>query len=241
MMNDFSLYCAAMFLGEIIFILPFILLSPQRQYRYIILLFAILLGDIIVTVSPVHLSLHIGHWNWIGKTLALLFSIILIYVLKLSPNAVGLRLPQTARQWRDTALGIMVLMVYMSVIVFISGDPSSPNPLENWLFEATLPGIDEELFFRGVAIVVTSQAFPQLRFNIPQWVAPFTITTGMFALFHLFSISHGHVSFNWLSTLAGVLPISIGLYVIRYRTGSVFSGMVAHNMANLTNFFLTTS
>lgn len=240
-MNDFPLYCVIMLTGKIILILPFVLLSSQRHTRSIILLFALFLGNIIVTVSPFYASLHIGHWNWIGKSFAVLFSIILIFLLKLSPNAIGLQLPQTARQWRDTGLGIMALMVYMSVIVLASGEPSSPNPLENWLFEATLPGIDEELFFRGVAIVVASQAFPQLRFNIPQWIAPFTITTGMFTLLHLFALSHGHISFHWFSTLVGVLPITIGLYVIRCRTGSVFSGMVAHNMANLTNVFLTTS
>lgn len=95
-MNDFPLYCVIMLAGEIIVILPFILLSSQRHTRSIILLFALFIGNIIVTVSPFYASLHIGHWNWMGKSFAVLFSIILIFLLKLSPNAIGLQLPQNS-------------------------------------------------------------------------------------------------------------------------------------------------
>lgn len=98
MMNNLLLYCVTMLTGEIILILPFVLLSAQQHTRSIILLFSLFLGNIIVTVSPFYASLHIGHWNWMGKSFAVLFSIILIFLLKLSPNAIGLQLPQTARQ-----------------------------------------------------------------------------------------------------------------------------------------------
>ena len=110
--------------------------------------------------------------------------------------------------------------------------------LENLLFQATLPGLDEELFMRGLLLILLHQAFGK-GLNI------FGAETGwgLWLVVLIFALLHG-VSYE-----SGALQINFGAIVstgfvgfiltwMRERTGSLLIPIVFHNVFNVAMAFV---
>jgi len=87
-----------------------------------------------------------GKWNWTGKVFSLLLSAIVIFALKLSLDAVGFRKQENSKiTW--IAVGLFIVWGTCLGLLFKPGAPD----LETLAFQATMPGIAEEIAFRGIA------------------------------------------------------------------------------------------
>ena len=110
-------------------------------------------------------------------------------------------------------------------------EPTPPSGLETFCFEATLPGLDEELSFRGVGLACLIRAFSRDGVDGPARVLALWITALWFTAVHVVNLQHGHLVVTWHRIL-DVLPYGVWLAIIRFRSGSLLGGIIAHNTSN---------
>jgi membrane protease YdiL (CAAX protease family) len=176
-------------------------------------------------------------FNWTGKLLSTLLSLAVIYLLKwVSPVEAGLVRP------RPGSLRIVGLVVVaLSLIEFTSSFRNRhhhPQPsLEGHLYELLMPGIAEELFFRGTFLALLSRAYPRtLPFLGTRTSWGGVIGVVLFILSHAFSFHTAgqllpQVHLTWPLILNTGIWGTLFLWV-RERSGSCLAAMVAHNLSN---------
>ena len=151
----------------------------------------------------------------------------------------GLRWPDSAEVWQAAA-GLTALMLAFTLgrnaLIHQLGLPQAENriSLPYLLYLATLPGLAEEFAYRGLLQ-------PQLhRLCGRRWSLlgarlgwGWLITAILFWGIHAWRSSPaGGIFFAW-PTLTMQLWIGLGLGVLRERTGSLWPGVIAHNLVNL--------
>lgn len=168
-----------------------------------------------------------GHWNWSGKVLSLVLSALVIFALRLSPDAVGLRRQEhPGIAW--IALGLFVVWGACLGLVFKPGAPDA----ETLAFQATMPGLAEELACRGIApaILLTLMNRRPHVDDIP-W-AVILVTAAMFGIWHALSFSDGSLRFD---TMSGLFPFlgSVPGGWLRFKTKSLLVPVLGHSLANV--------
>ncbi|WP_375418766.1 type II CAAX prenyl endopeptidase Rce1 family protein [uncultured Hymenobacter sp.] len=175
--------------------------------------------------------------NWTGKALSVLLSLLVIYGFKwVSPAEVGLNRPRPG-SWRaggPVVLGFAVLQMLSTAL-----GPLRPAPsVEAYLYQLTMPGIAEELLYRGTFLGLLSQAFPRT-------ISFFGTRTSWGGLVGvgLFLLAHGLV-FDGPLTLLPQAHFPLGRILdkllfgtlflwVRERSGSCLVAMAAHNLMNV--------
>ncbi len=173
------------------------------------------------------LDLIPGKWNWTGKVLSLVLSVIVIFELKLSLDAVGLRKQENSKiTW--IAIGLFIVWGTCLGLLFKPGAPDA----ETLAFQATMPGLAEEIAFRGIAPAILLGLMnrkPHVD-DIP-WAVIFA-TSLMFGIWHSLSVSGGVVGFDLMS---GLFPFigSIPGGWLRFKTKSLLAPILVHSIANV--------
>jgi len=193
---------------------------------------AIYLGaDDFVTALPSvvkGLNLVGAHWNWTGKFLSLVLSALVIVALRLSPAAVGLTLKQ-----RHTKVGLVALLLFIAwgISLGLLFRPGVPNA-ETLLFQATMPGLSEELVYRGIAPAILLGLFRQkLPIDSIPWVVILS-TAIVFGAWHGLRYSDGSFGFDVMSALFPFIGSIPGGW-LRFKTGSLLFPILAHSFANV--------
>jgi hypothetical protein len=182
-----------------------------------------------------------SHWNWSGKILSfavmLMFGVALIASRHFKASDIGLTLQQAPGTARAVLFGVLPFLIVMAVLTAAffgdSGDSKMPSA-DTIRFEATVPGLAEELFYRGVALALFDRMFSgRLRL----WGAQ--LGYGAFATSIIFGLGHG-LTFDknlllHASVISGVSTGLIGFFLawLRLRTKSLVLPVLAHNAINL--------
>jgi uncharacterized protein len=171
-------------------------------------------------------------WNWQGKALALAASVTLIALWPtLRSRDVGLTMPRRDA-WRPT-----VLLCVAAVLVFVVVDADAATRgsyLESLLFQATMPGIEEELLFRGVLWALVDRALPRKRMLLGAPIGMgFVVSTVAFGLAHGIVLADGQVTALVLGPVifTGVAGAVLGW--VRARADSIIPAIVLHNVVNV--------
>ncbi|MGN6111850.1 MAG: lysostaphin resistance A-like protein [Luteimonas sp.] len=169
-----------------------------------------------------------GEWNWSGKLLSLAFAALAIVALRLSPDAVGLR-------WRQahprTGLIAVALFVAWGACLGLAFKPGAPDA-ETLAFQATMPGLAEELAYRGIAPALLLSLWPRKPHvdGIP-W-AVIVATSVLFGLWHALGYEDGRFGFDLMSGLFPFLGSLPGGW-LRFRTKSLVVPVAGHALANV--------
>lgn len=201
------------------------------------LLFAAYLGlDDLVTGLPSGSSAFSfigGEWNWSGKIYSLLLSVVVVLALGIKPKALGLTLSQRNLRASLTALLLFILWGLSLGLIF---KPSVPS-IETFAFQASMPGIVEELVYRGIAPALL---LGLIRGREPSQGIPWTvvfITAIVFGIWHGLSYSDAAFSFDLMSALFPFIGSIAGGW-LRFNSGSLLFPILAHSFANVA-FHLT--
>lgn len=192
-------------------------------------------ADALVLMHAPHVSGVELHWNWAGKLLSIVFSLVVLMLLRLSSAECGLKLPNTRNAWIWTFAGVAAAAVFAGVFNWAYRDGSHIR-FETYLFQFTMPGLDEELSFRGVAFALLNRAFVDVQGRW-QGVPAAIVTTLVFSLAHGWSIHAGHSEFVWVPLLYSAI-LGLLFAVTRLRSASLFGSVLAHNAANGFGTFL---
>ncbi|MCQ8184265.1 CPBP family intramembrane glutamic endopeptidase, BDIM_20840 family [Parvularcula maris] len=166
-------------------------------------------------------------WNWTGKGLSLALALAVTALPVIGFRRAGITFKQDKGSlW---AWGVFaVLAVTLGYVALVDGyvEPD----FETRLFQWTMPGLDEELVYRGVLLLMLNEALRgrmQILGAPMGWAA--VITSLLFGLIHTVSFDNGALEYG--------LPVSqtIGAFILvwmREKTGSVVLPVLAHNYVN---------
>jgi len=223
-------------------LLSLLLFSPGlKTAPRLVLLAALLYGlNDLVVVSPIWWVRQFDlQYNWLGKLLAILLSLNVIYGLRwVSPRDSGLQCPQPD-SWRLVGLVALAVAVLQVMGGYLTRHQVHQPSGEALLYQLTMPGLAEELFERGVLLGLLSHVFPR---TIPFFGT--RTSWGGLAGVALFVLGHGF-SFArpdtfWptahfpLGRIADKLLFGTLFLWARERSGSCWAAVAMHNLANFS-------
>lgn len=171
-----------------------------------------------------------GEWNWQGKLLALGATLAIAALPAFGWRRIGLALAQAAGSIRAV---LPVAALYCAFFVALAfAFPGNQASLEHAAFQLTMPGVEEESFYRGLLLFALDRAFTgRVRLLGVAWGWGSVLSCLMFGLAHAFGFSHGAFSFDPLTMALTALPALIAVW-IRLRTGSLLLPILLHNFGN---------
>lgn len=171
-----------------------------------------------------------SEWNWQGKLLALTITLGVAALPVFGWQRSGL----TLRQRPGSLLAcIPVALVYCGLFVALAlAFPSDPASRETMAFQLTMPGLEEEPFYRGILLLALDQAYRgRVRFLGVDWGWGALLSCALFGLAHAFGYSDGGYSFDAMVMALTALPSLLTVW-LRLRTGSLLLPVVIHNFGN---------
>ena len=189
------------------------------------------------------LPIWLGHWanfglqfNWTGKLLSILLSLLVVFGLRVvEPREAGL--VRAGRDWRLVGLVALLFAGLQFWGAYSNRHHHGPPSLETYLYQLTMPGIAEELFFRGILLALLKRLFSRaIPFFGAQTSWGGIATVGLFALGHGFSFAgplallpqaHFALGSAVNATVFGLLYLWV-----RERSGSCWAAMATHNLTN---------
>ena len=177
-------------------------------------------------------------FNWFGKTLSVAGTVAMLYFLP----RVGFRAAGLTWKQNKGSLG-PVIQTGGLVLLFTTGGAfvaaSSPDTsAEHLLWQATMPGLDEELFMRGLVLLLFHQAFGKgLNVMGADTGWGFWLAVAIFGLIHGVTVQGGELAVNLLAIL-GTGFMGFVLTWMRERTGSLVIPIVFHNISNVAQAFV---
>jgi membrane protease YdiL (CAAX protease family) len=177
-----------------------------------------------------------GEWNWTGKLLALAATLAIAALPIFGWRRVGLTLAQKTGSLRAA---IPVAAIYCGFFLAVALlFPSDPPTREDVAFQLTMPGLEEEPFYRGILLFALDQAFRgRVRFLGVDWGWGAVLSCFAFGLAHAFGYSDGGFSFDPMVMALTAIPSFIAVW-LRYRTGSLLLPILLHNFGNAIGMML---
>lgn len=234
----------------------FVLLSIallKRSYHILVaslICFSIIFFDYIFLLLPGIIDLPHLHWNFIGKLGEVFWSLVVIYLLRwVSPLETGLNKPKYKHLLLAMAIGFIYTLFSLSEWTLTHQlPPKNILNFETVLFQLTLPGLAEELFSRGVLLGILNRYFVgRWYFLNVKWGVAAVLVTIFFILGHLFTFNQGEhlITFHIDYLSFDLIFLSLCLIYLREKTGSIWPGVIFHNLANglpilITWVFLST-
>jgi membrane protease YdiL (CAAX protease family) len=110
--------------------------------------------------------------------------------------------------------------------------PSEAASAETVAFQLTMPGLEEEPFYRGVLLLALGRAFlARKRFLGVDWSWGAVVSCALFGLTHAFGFSDGAFQFDAAIMLLTAVPSLLAVWLV-LRTGSVLAPVLLHNFGN---------
>lgn len=171
-------------------------------------------------------------YNWLQKLIAFLSVLLIAKALKISFPDCGFALPKRERPivyaiWIGLAFAIVDSVEPLMQVI----GPST----ETICFQLTMPGLQEEPFYRGLLLIILDRALgrPWKLLGV-EFGAGCLFSSALFAVGHLVGLDdHGQIIacseiIPWLN----MLVFALSMCWIRYKTDSVWPAVLAHNLDN---------
>lgn len=202
--------------------------GKPEGWRYIALALGVWFMNFSCLILMRNLPIFSGlEWNWTGKVFAIVASLVFIGLWRgITWREVGFA---GLRKGSWLPFIVLVLLTFLVFLALYTKDV--PTKVETLLFQLTMPGIDEEIIYRGILLVLLNRAFGTswkvLGANVGWgWL----ISSALFGLIHGigFAGSPFHFQFSLAPIVfAGITGLVIGW--LRERTGSLYPAIFLHS------------
>ena len=231
---------------ECIVISPFIAMAfirSEGKGKYIVLLVAYFFLITCLLALPNFIPaarLVDSSWNWAGKAYAIVGSLLFYGLCRrvfVQYDYITFKLKHRSSRTM-LCMAIIVFVVAVSLSFFSIGN--KPERVEYFWFQFTMPGLDEELAFRGIILGLLSNALhPIIKLGKVHVRNPaLWITSILFGLVHSFSIDPNWVFHqNWIEFL-NAFTVGMLLGWITIKSGSILMSIFVHNLINTLPYIL---
>ena len=219
-------------------VLPFVLVAVwhSRTRRWSLLLFVaslVILNVALGEIPRVYGFQHL-HWSWQECLLSIAWPFLLIALVPgISLVSVGLT-SRLRPGWLKPSIVALLLALAVPAVFFMLGARKKLDA-EGWVFLLIMPGLAEELVFRGVFQSLLNRVFGKpWRFAHAEFGWGLIITAILFAGFNgLVAVDpqlHPRIVLH-----AAIAPVMLSLVSgwVRERTDSVWPSVFGHNLSNL--------
>ncbi len=230
----------------ILAILPIIMIafitSKKGQLKYLLFFILYFLADCYLQqLCSQYLNLNfLGlRFTWIGKLLSLGISLTIIFaVSKSHRQEIGFTTQPNSKKQLKTGLLIFFAFLLFDFIFKLMLFPKGGHfDLETFAFQATMPGLTEELAFRGINLWMLDKVFP------PKWTFKgikfgwsFVIVTVLFGVVHGLMLTQNHqLKFDLATIVYLSLISSLSLGLLRKLSGNLIYPVLGHNLINVLN------
>lgn len=175
-------------------------------------------------------------WNWQGKALALAATLAIAALPMFGWRRVGLTLVQAPGSLR-AALPVMLLYCafFVAIALAFPGEPASGEEIA---FQLTMPGLEEESFYRGILLYALYQAFTgRVRWLGVDWGWGAILSCLLFGMTHAFGFSDGQFAFDPLYMALTAFPSLIAVW-LALRTRSLLLPILIHNFGNAISLLI---
>lgn len=174
-------------------------------------------------------------WNWQGKILALAATLAIAALPAFGWRRVGLTLRQAPGSVRSAVPVALLYCGFFLVLALLF--PNDPPDGETIAFQLTMPGLEEEPFYRGILLFALDRAFRgRWRFLGVDWGWGALLSCALFGLAHAFGYADGAFTFDAMTMALTALPSLIAVW-LRLRTGSLLLPILLHNFGNSISLF----
>jgi membrane protease YdiL (CAAX protease family) len=218
--------------------LPFVLVALWRSRirRWGLVLFVgslVILFNAVAGLPRVNGFQHL-HWSWQAALLTTAWTLLVAWLTPgVSFASIGVTSSLTPGWFKPGIVAILIAAA-APVVVFILGSRVRLTG-EGWAYLLVMPGLAEELLFRGLYQSLLNSAFGRSwRFAGAQfgWALPITSV--------LFAGANGLVAVDDQLHARIVLPAAIAPFIagvvsgwVRERTNSVWPSVFGHNLSNI--------
>lgn len=180
-------------------------------------------------------------FNWGGKVAAITTSLAILaglwVIARKAPRESGVTLVQAPGSLLPAIVAAALLIAIAVGSQVALGDGPDVTAERLW-FQGTMPGLDEELLWRGVFLLALNEGVRGGRLNLLgapiSWGGAAAVL--MFGTAHGLAVQDGQVMFSAIAVAVTGL-LGFGLLWIRERTGSILVPIIAHNLINFTGSF----
>lgn len=173
-------------------------------------------------------NLFPGEWAWTGKLLATVGLLLVAALPRLGLRRCGVTIvqaPGSGAAW----IVFAALAAAILVLAFVHGD--GRDSLDTIAFQWTMPGIEEELFYRGLLLLALNEALDGGRPRLAGIGWGGMLACVAFGLGHALFWRSGALSFDPVAFVLTGGPALL-LAWFRARTHSLLLPVLAHNVAN---------
>ncbi|QLC65023.1 CPBP family intramembrane metalloprotease [Flavobacterium sp. LPB0248] len=216
--------------------------SEKPNLKYLVFFILYFLADVFLQASGkqlIDLDFLNLNFNWAGKVLSLILGLVIIFsVSKEERIKIGFtsktNSPASLKFGLLVFFGFTLFDIIFKLILFPKGNAFN---LETFLFQATMPGLTEEILFRGISLWLLDKAFvPKWNYRGIRFGWAFVIVTV------LFGVSHGaildqdlHLKFDIITMVYLTLISSLSVGILRQFSGNLIYSILGHNTINLIN------
>ena len=186
-------------------------------------------GYAIANFALLNYTHNIGGWNWIGKSCALAFSLMIIMAIPKLRAELGFTLIQKSNSIKNSLSAITIL--FFSAVCLSFTQESIPFNVNTILFQISMPSLDEELTYRSILLFLLLRGI-QTSVNTHFNPAIILITL-LFGTIHGIHYSSGSLSIDPLAFLIATVIGGILMH-IRLLSGSIVFPIIGHSVFNVT-------
>lgn len=230
----------------ILIILPFIIVavckSEKANLKFVGLFILYFLADSYVQhLSRLYFDLELLglKFAWIGKILSLSFALIVIFTISKEDRA-ELGFTSKFNSKRQVQIAILIFLGFLLfdfIFKFMLFPKGAAFDLETFIFQMTLPGLTEELVFRGILFWLLDKAFkPTWDFKGVKFGWGFAIVTILFAEAHGIMLTENYeLKFDLITIIYLAIISSLSLGILRKLSGNIIFPVLGHNAINTIN------
>jgi membrane protease YdiL (CAAX protease family) len=221
-------------------VLPFILLFTNKgvagKLRLILLFsffFIIMQSLLLLPLNIPELDFIGGSWNWSGKIYATIASLFFYYSTKQHfQNHQYLKIGQSKDSRKKVKIVFIVILLYavLEGLLFYNKGLNG----ETLLFQATLPGIDEEIGYRAIMLGLLSTLLVDKFkvFNLYLHYPAIWIIGILFGLIHALKLTTDwSLTFNTIHFMKTFI-LGVAWSWMTLKTRSIILPMISHNLSN---------
>lgn len=229
-------------LMHLVVVLPialFTLKSPRRGSIKVLIAFAFFfIFNKILLHLPLEfevLRLFESKWNWTGKLLSILGAVLFLSVYrKFNLKDYYLTFKQDQAHFKKGVIILSVIYVITAILDFTFGSARAWDA-DTILYQLTMPGIHEEMVYRGILLGLLVQILKPNTLIHPAIL----ITSMLFGMAHgLFLSADFNVIFN-MEAFLGTMVLGMIWAWITLKTGSILLALASHNLGNVTGSIMS--
>lgn len=227
---------------QIALLLPLLLLIKRnysKKQKYLLLLAALILLTEGLATSGFSFTLFPKQqWNWTGKTASLIAAVVFVYFNPfINTTSVGLSsYLKPFSLYPILGVGAVALLL-RSIPKLLSGHFGVFYSLETFAFQATLPGLSEEIIYRGILLCLLNQVYPSFIFIFKAKIGwGVLVVSVLFGLEHGLSLGkHWNILFN-SQKFCMTMGFAFVVAWLKQRSENLLPAVIFHNLWNLIVF-----